>query len=555
MKTRIVNNNLIISIIGCALAVLASIMVFTVYMQETMYDQVQSQARLLKHILETTPEDNFEILYTVEGLSNGRVTYIYHDGVVTYDSVFDINTMESHADRPEIIKALETGMAIEQRVSRSTGKMTYYCAVKVGDGSVVRIAADTSDILVETLLSTSPLTIAIVVVIIMLCFKLSGVTTKRIVANIESYDVETGEGNLYEELEPFVNKIKRQNDIISAQLQNLTDEKRKIENIFRNIQEGIIVCDSSYNIIQTNPEACELFGIEDDGKNFLSAIPVPEIHRTVEGALTGETMQCIFERNEHWYQCVAGPNPHEGDTGAVVVVLDITDQVESERNRRRFTDNVTHELKTPLTSILGYSQLITNGLAKDTDVKKFVSVIENNAAALLSMIDDIIRISNLETGDGFTVTAVQLDEIIRLSLRQEQPLAESHSITIDCQLEDVKIMADESQMYQLAHNLISNAVKYNKTGGTVTIGLEKHRSEVIFTVSDSGIGIPAEDMDKIFERFYVVDKSRNKKISSSGLGLAIVKHIVKAHGGNISVKSTLGKGTTFTIRLPVGKNR
>lgn len=551
MKTRIVNNNLIISIIGCTLAVLGCILIFTTYMQETMYEQVQSQARLLKHILETTPEDNFDILYKVEGLSNGRVTYVYHDGVVTYDSVYNILNMENHGNRPEIIQALETGMAIEQRISRTTGQMTYYCAVKVGDGSVVRIAADTGDILLDTLLSTSPLTVAIAVAIIILCFRLSGVTTKRIVDNIESYDVETGEGNIYEELEPFVNKIKRQNDIISAQVQNLTDEKLKMESIFRNIREGIIVCNSQYNIIQTNPEACELFGIESRGENFLSAVPVPEIHRAVEKALSGETMQSLFEQNGHWYQCMAGPNPHGGDNGAVIVILDITDQIESERQRRRFTDNVTHELKTPLTSILGYSQLITTGMAKESDVKNFAGIIENNAEVLLGMIDDIIRISNLETGDGFTVIQVRLDEIIRETVQQEQMLAQRQNIAVECNLEEVDIMADEGQMYQLVYNLVSNAVKYNKPGGKVNIDLVQREKDVVFTVRDTGIGIPPEHLDKIFERFYVVDKSRNKKISSSGLGLAIAKHIVKAHNGHITVKSGVDKGTKFTVTLPL----
>jgi len=551
VKTRIVNNNLIISIIGCTLAVLVSIMVFGIYMQETMYEQVQSQARLLKHILETTPEDNFDILYKVEGLSNGRVTYVYHDGVVMYDSVYDISTLENHGARPEIMEALGTGMAIEQRVSKTTGQMTYYCAVKVGDGSVVRIAADTGDILADTMLSTSPLTITIAMAIIMLCFKLSGVTTKRIVDNIESYDVETGEGDIYEELEPFVNKIKRQNDIISAQIQNLTDEKLKMESIFRNIKEGIIVCDSRYNIIQTNPEARELFGINGDGENFLSSVQVPEVHSALKKALSGETMHTVFSQNEHWYQCIAGPNPHDGDNGAVMVVLDITDQVESERQRRRFTDNVTHELKTPLTSILGYSQLITTGMAKDRDVKNFVGIIENNATFLLGMIDDIIRISNLETGEGFTVVQVWLDEIIHEIVRQEKPVAERQNVTIECNLEEVGLMADEGQMYQLVYNLVSNAVKYNKAGGRVDISLVRQGKEAVFTVSDTGIGVPAEHLDKIFERFYVVDKSRNKKISSSGLGLAIVKHIVKAHGGRITVKSSAGKGTKFTVTLPV----
>ncbi|MBR5521583.1 MAG: PAS domain S-box protein [Oscillospiraceae bacterium] len=551
MRTRIVNNNLIISIIGCALAVIASIMVYTIYTQETMYEQVQSQASLLKHILETTPEDNFDILYTVEGISNGRVTYVYHNGLVTYDSEFDIDGMENHGDRPEIQTALQTGMAIVQRISPTTGQMTYYCAVKVGDGSVVRIAVDTSDIMRETLLSTSPMTLAIVSIIIILCFKLSGVTTQRIVSNIESYNIETGEGNLYEELEPFVNKIKHQNNVINTQLQNLTEEKRKMESIFRNIREGIIVCDSSGKIIQTNPEACELFGLNDAGENFFSVVHVPEMHRALESALNGETMQCVFERNEYWYQCMTSPNPHEGDNGAVVVVLDITNQVESERNRRQFTDNVTHELKTPLTSILGYSQLITTGIAKETDIKNFAVIIENNATALLGMIDDVIRISDLETGEGFNAIHVSMDDVVRQAVQRVYPMAEKQSIEINCSLEEIEILADESQIYQLADNLISNAIKYNRQGGFVNITLERQEDEAVFTVEDTGIGIPSEDLDKIFERFYVVDKSRNKNISSSGLGLAIAKHIVKAHNGHISVKSTLGKGTKFTVKLPV----
>ena len=550
MRTRIVNNNLIISIIGCTLAVTACIMVFIIYMQGTMYEQIQSQARLLKHILETTPEDNFDILYKVEGLSNGRVTYVYHNGVVTYDSEYDIKEIENHGDRPEIIQALETGMAIEQRVSKTTGQMTYYCAVKVGDGSVVRIAVDTGDILADTLLSTSPVTIVIALAIITLCFRLSGVTTKRIVDNIESYDIEKGEGNIYEELTPFVNKIKNQKDVISAQIQSLTEEKSKMESVFRNIREGIVVCDSHGNIIQTNPEACSLFGIEGEGKRSLSSIKIPEIQQVAEKALKGDTMQAVFGQNDRWYQCMAGPNHHEGDNGALIVVLDITDQVENERQRRRFTDNVTHELKTPLTSILGYSQLITTGIARKEDINSFAAIIESNASLLLGMIDDIIRISNLETGDGFMPVMLSLDEIVTEVVQQEKMLAERQDITVVCNLEETEIVADEGQMYQLVYNLVSNAVKYNRPGGRVDIELLKKDDKIMFKVADTGIGIPPEHLDKIFERFYVVDKSRNKKISSSGLGLSIVKHIVKAHDGQITVKSVEGKGTEFTVVFP-----
>jgi len=551
MKNRIVKNNLIISTLGCTLAVLCCIIVFMKYMQETMYAQVESQTKLLMHILETTPEDNFEILYTVEGMTAGRVTYIYHNGLVTYDSDYKVEDMESHADREEVILALENEIATTQRISSTTGRMTYYCAAKVGDGSVVRVALTTTEFLIGILLSTSPLVLICIVIIAIICFALSGKTTRKIVENIERYDVEKGAGDIYEELFPFINKIKRQNDIISRQVQSITEEKLKLQNIFQNVKEGIIVCDSRYNIIQSNPEAIELFELEENENNFCTSVKIPELHQAVEKAVNGETVQCVFEKGEKWYQAIASSNIYVGDHGAILIIIDITDQIENEKNRRRFTDNVTHELKTPLTSILGYSQLISNGIAKEDDIVDFVKIIEQNAVFLLEMIDDVIRISNLETGDGFFKTELQLDEIIRYTMRHQYPVAESKNVILNCELEPVTITADESRMYQMTNNLMSNAIKYNKPGGTVNITLTADNNWATLVVEDNGIGISSENIDKIFERFYVVDKSRNKNISSSGLGLAIVKHVVKAHNGNISVKSSRNKGSQFTVQLPV----
>ncbi len=533
------------------LTIITTSVVVVIYLQNTMYEQVRSQTMLLKHMLEETPEDNFTILYDVEGLTQGRVTYIYHNGMVTYDSDYDYRTIENYANKPEVRDALYYGMGIEKRIDDITGRMTYYCAVKVGTDSVVRIAITTRDAFQDIVIDAMPMILAAVLVIIWICFIVSAKTSQKIVDGIENYDIEKDEGEIYEELFPFINKIRRQNIIINKQLQSLTDEKTKLQSIFENIKESIIVCDSKLNIIQTNPEAMELIGFDKINIPLKSVMHTKNIIDVVRKAVEGRVSQDVFRLGDKWFQCVASPNNLDGDNGAVLIVMDITDQIERERQRRQFTDNVTHELKTPLTSILGYSQLITNNMAKPEDIQSFAQVIENNAAVLLTMIDDIIRISNLEAGDNFVKTPFYLDEVLLQTVKQQHPSARRRNIDVTVEIEPVEIMADEGQIYQLAHNLISNAIKYNKEGGTVKVSLKKEGENAVFVVADTGIGIDSEYLDKIFERFFVVDKSRNKNISSSGLGLSIVKHIVKSHGGAINVKSAPGQGTEFTIKLPL----
>ncbi len=551
MKSRLVKNNILISILACTLTVVIGMAVFMLYIQNTMYEQVQSQTALLKHMLEETPEDNFVVLYEATGLIQGRVTYVYHNGLVTYDSVYDVNKIENYGNRPEIKDALAKGMGIAQRVDEHTGRMTYYCAAKVGQDSAVRIAITTSTEVINILYTGIPLFIASVLLILWICFIISERTSKKIVYNIENYDIEGNKGDIYEELLPFVNKISRQNVIINEQIQSITEEKRKLQSVFENIKESIIVCDNSLVIIQTNPEAHEVFSGLTVGNSFSRSVNMPELTDMMKKSVTGKTVQNVLLYNDRWYQCISSPNYYNGQIGAIMIVMDITDQIERERRRRRFTDNVTHELKTPLTSILGYSQLITNKIAKKEDIRGFAAIIEDNATVLLGMIDDVIRISSLETGDGIEKKYIELDKIIKRVIKQQVPTAAKKDIKIIDHLRQVKIYADESQMYQLVQNLLSNAIKYNKQLGTVHISLEKESGTAVLIVKDSGIGIHSKDIDKIFERFFVADKSRNKNISSSGLGLAIVKHIVNNHNGNISVKSVPEQGTEFKVELPL----
>ena len=551
MQAKIVKNTMLSCILVVILSVFTCVFVFSSNLQDTMNQQAYSQTMLLVHILETSKDDPVSALEKIKNEIYGRITFMDENGKVLYDSDYDIAQMESHADRKEIVAAIMDGIGTHQRFSATANRIMYYCAARVPDMGVIRVGVMSANLASDSTASTTPAIWIGAVIFVIAVTALSSVTTMRIVNTIERYDIETGEGEIYEELQPFVNKIKSQNDIIKRQVQSLTDEKLKLHSIFMNIKEGILVCDSHMRIAQTNNEAKRIFALDDNQTNFRKAVALPELQSAVEKALTGETVHITFDWNGRWYQAITSPNYYGGDKGAILIVLDITQQIENERNRRQFTDNVTHELKTPLTSIIGYSQLITNDIARREDVKRFVGIIEQNAENLMEMINDIMRISSLESMEGLNKVVLQLDEVVNRTVNQEKLNADAENISINTSVETVRIYADESQMYQLVNNLVSNAIKYNKPGGRVDVSLSKSDGCALLTVADTGIGIPEERIDKIFERFYVVDKSRNKKISSTGLGLSIVKHIVKAHDGTVSVKSQKGAGTEFTVKLPL----
>ena len=515
MQGKIVKNTMLSCILVVILSVFTCVFVFSSNLQDTMNQQAYSQTMLLVHILETSKDDPVSALEKIKNEIYGRITFMDENGKVLYDSDYDIAQMESHADRKEIVAAIMDGIGTHQRFSATANRIMYYCAARVPDMGVIRVGVMSANLASDSIASTTPAIWIGAVIFVIAVTALSSVTTMRIVNTIERYDIETGEGEIYEELQPFVNKIKSQNDIIKRQVQSLTDEKLKLQSIFMNIKEGILVCDSHMRIAQTNNEAKRIFALDDNRTNFRKAVALPELQSAVEKALAGETVHITFDWNGRWYQAITSPNYYGGDKGAILIVLDITQQIENERNRRQFTDNVTHELKTPLTSIIGYSQLITNDIARREDVKRFVGIIEQNAENLMEMINDIMRISSLESMEGLNKVVLQLDEVVNRTVNQEKLNADAENISINTSVETVRIYADESQMYQLVNNLVSNAIKYNKPGGRVDVSLSKSDGCALLTVADTGIGIPEDRIDKIFERFYVVDKSRNKKISST----------------------------------------
>ncbi len=559
MQKRIIRNNTVSRVMTCLLTIGVCMLAFARFLRSTMHRQSLSQTRLLADILESSPRD--EIPRTLSDLDpgvEGRITFVDSSGKVIFDSEYPPRDMGNHSGRREIAAALREGSGRARRYSDTEKKTVYYSAVKVGDQGVVRLGITTAGFAGDFFYKVTPFVLLGAGCIMAFVLFISGKTTKRIVKTIENYDIETGQGEIYPELSDFVDKIKSQNDIINRQLESLNREKMKFQNIFMNIKEGIMVCGSGGDIVRANREAAKIFSLPELPRDFARCVDIPRISRLLPRAVSGETSHCTFEWKEGHYQRTVSPNPgsrtedNTGENGAVIVITDITRQVESEEDRRIFTDNVTHELKTPLTNILGYSQLIANGMAKDEDVRKFAGVVESNANNLLDMINDIIKISNLESGYGFEKELIPLDEVLLDAVRSETTPARARGIDIETKAEKVDIMADEGRMYQLVHNLVSNAVKYNIPGGKVRIDLKKQGDSAILTVRDTGIGISPRDKERIFERFYVVDKSRNKNTSSTGLGLSIVKHVVKAHGGTVSVDSKPGEGSTFTVRLPLG---
>ena len=364
MQNRILKNTVVSCLFVVILSVYSCFLLYTSNLQKTMNQQAYSQTMLLMHILETSKEDPVSAIKKIENEIYGRITFVDESGNVTYDSDYEIAQMESHSDRQEIIKARKEGIAINQRMSNTSNKRMYYCAAYVKDIGVVRVGITSAVEIKDVLKNTSPILWGSIVVFMAGILVLSAMTTRRIVDNIEKYDIETGEGEIYEELSPFVQKIKSQNDIIKRQVQTLTDEKIKLQSIFMNIKEGILVCDSRMRIMQTNNEIRKIFGFDEYQSVFSRAVKMPQLVEAMEKALSGETTQLTFEWQGRWYQSITSQNNYHNEKGAILIVLDITQQVESEQNRRRFTDNVTHELKTPLTSIIGYSQLITNDIAE-----------------------------------------------------------------------------------------------------------------------------------------------------------------------------------------------
>ena len=493
-------------------------------------------------------------LKALEGESY-RLTWIAPSGEVLFDSQADESSMENHAQREEVRQALETGEGQSSRYSSTLLEKTIYYAKRLTDGSILRISISraTAGVLVMGMLQ--PMLVVLAAALI-LALVLAKRISARIVAPLNRLDLEKPlENDTYEELSPLLTRINQQRRQIDAQMRTLQQKKDEFDQITASMNESLVLMNEKGTVLSINPAARELFHAETDcvGRDFLTVERSHEISCAIRRALEEGHAELHVERGGREYQLDISRIESEGTViGAVLLAFDVTEQAFAERNRREFTANVSHELKTPLQSIMGSAELIENGLVKQEDMPRFVGHIRTEAARLVTLIEDIIRLSQLDEGGELPFEPVDLKKLAEEASASLASAAAEKQVTIRVHGDDRQITTVRRLASEIIYNLCDNAVKYNREGGSVDVTIDGTAHGAVVTVQDTGIGIPPEHQSRVFERFYRVDKSHSRQSGGTGLGLSIVKHAVQYLGGRIELESQPGKGTTMRVHFPDG---
>ena len=493
-------------------------------------------------------------LKALEGESY-RLTWIAPSGEVLFDSQADESSMENHAQREEVRQALETGEGQSSRYSSTLLEKTIYYAKKLADGSILRISISraTAGVLVMGMLQ--PMLVVLAAALI-LALVLAKRISARIVAPLNRLDLEKPlENDTYEELSPLLTRINQQRRQIDAQMRTLQQKKDEFDQITASMNEGLVLMNEKGTVLSINPAARALFHAERDcvGQDFLTVERNHEISCAIRRALEEGHAELRVERGGREYQLDISRIESEGTViGAVLLAFDVTEQAFAERNRREFTANVSHELKTPLQSIMGSAELIENGLVKQEDMPRFVGHIRTEAARLVTLIEDIIRLSQLDEGGELPFEPVDLKKLAEEASASLASAAAEKQVTIRVHGDDRQITTVRRLASEIIYNLCDNAVKYNREGGSVDVTIDGTAHGAVVTVQDTGIGIPPEHQSRVFERFYRVDKSHSRQSGGTGLGLSIVKHAMQYLGGRIELESQPGKGTTMRVHFPDG---
>lgn len=482
-----------------------------------------------------------------------RITWINTQGNVIYDTRTDAESLENHADRTEIKLALKDGYGESIRYSSTLLEKTIYCAQRLTDGSVLRISVSRATIGVLMLGILQPILIVLIAALVlsgMLAKRLS----KRIVEPLNSLDLEHPlDNDSYEELSPLLNRINRQHNQITAQMRELKKRTDQFAQITASMNEGLVLLDNRGCILSINPAAIEIFGAEPScvGQDFLSVDRSHDMSVAIQAALKDGHSEIHASRKGLIYQFDISRIAADGETaGVVILAFDITEKETAEQNRREFTANVSHELKTPLQGIIGSAELIENGMVKPEDMSRFVGHIRLEAQRLVTLIGDIIRLSQLDEGGDMPRENVDLLSVASAVADDLLLSADGQGISIAVEGSPANVYGVKRLLYEIVYNLCDNAIKYNRQGGSVKISTVSEGGFSSVTVSDTGIGIAPEYQNRIFERFFRVDKSHSKSSGGTGLGLSIVKHAVQYHHGKIELTSAPGKGTSITVSFP-----
>lgn len=481
-----------------------------------------------------------------------RITLIKEDGDVVYDSSQDAKFLPTHKDRPEVIKAQKNGFAKIERYSNTLSKDLYYVSLRLEDGKVLRVSRE-----MDNLLGAFRKVFPIDILMSLLVFAIATVVSRRLTKktfeplNNLNEDLLTIDTDMFPEISPFINKINKQNKTIKDNYREISRERDTIETILKNMKESLIIIDENKNLLSVNNSARELFNSKRDliGENILNLIRDEDLLKLIDDALMGSSVESITNIGDREFKFYVNPVFEDKKVrGVVILFIDETEEIRALRLREEFSSNVSHELKTPLTSICGFSELLVNGMVDDDNKEEFYKLIYDDSKRLLNLIEDIMKISGLESEEAFSREEIKLNELIRDILRAQRNLIDEKNIAVSLD-GDGLVYENKTMMWELFANIINNGLKYNKDGGKLDIKISEDEKNYEVSIVDTGIGIPSKDLARIFERFYRVDKSRSRKIGGTGLGLSIVKHVLQSIDGKLEISSKLGMGTSFKIIL------
>ena len=559
MTKRIFGGAFIVSLVAIISAVAMVLGVAYTKEQQLFKRQLEQQAMLLAATMEnTSPDDDVESLrklsHDIHGTFENRITYIGQDGTVLFDNEADPATMENHLGREEVVAAKQSGTGTAIRESYTMSEMTVYCARVIGYGCIVRVAG-TMDTVAARIAGMWWEVLLVVIIAAMVSLGVAAIVARVVVKPINSIDLKNPDiGESYSEIAPLLHRISEQNHEIDQQIAELTRSRKEFSLITENMSEGFIIIDSRTEVLSYNTAALKILGSDFTGssRSVLVLNRSEAFRSAVEDALAGKRSETDLTLSEKIYQVIATPAfTGSSVTGAVMIILDITEKEAREELRREFTANVSHELKTPLTTIYGISDMLVGGIVKPEDIPGFAKNIRDEAGRMITLIQDILKLSQLDENTfSDQRERVDLYELAQSAAERLRPQADEKHVTISVTGERSEFTGIATVLEEMIYNLLDNAVKYNKQGGRADVDVRSSGDDIVVTVSDTGIGVPADSIDRIFERFYRADKSHSRKIGGTGLGLSIVKHGVSLHGGSITVKSSEGSGTTFTMALP-----
>ena len=521
------------------------------YFSSVQQRQLRSQTALAVQGAEQLGMDYFD------GLSDEdvRITWVAANGDVLYDSASDSDVMENHLQREEIQSALATGFGESARYSSTMLKQYLYCAQKLSDGTVLRLSVSHNSVWVLLLGMLQPILIVIAVAAV-LSFLLASRLSKRIVDPMNKLNLdEPLENEGYDELSPLLRRIYSQQQHLKEQQATLTRKQNELEAIVGHLEEGMILLDKSCKVITANQAALRLLDARASniaGLDLLMLSRNLALAEAVQEAMDGRSATRKTELHGKTIQIQAAAVGQQDEmSGVAVVLFDITQSEQAEQRRREFTANVSHELKTPLQSISGYSELLMRGMARQEDIQPFAQRIYGETQRLIQLVQDIINLSQLDEGSSYQWQQANLFAIAAEVIGSLEHFAEEKQVRLTLEGSDTMLRGVPELLRGIVYNLTDNAIKYNRPGGSVTVTVSRQKDEAVLTVSDTGIGIPEGEQDRIFERFYRVDKSRSKEVGGTGLGLSIVKHAAFLHKAAIDVTSQLGAGTTIQVRFPI----